>query len=317
MGRSFMQTEPELRALAQALVDVGAASGFNVTIEQRPLTPPAIGYNETMVDVWPKRHAPPRPDRAAVDPGVIHSDSDEAAQLRAVIGWVSRDGFFFGADERTARYSGCTHRPCEDCGVPTPKSRTRCSNCQSKRTLTRFEAMPRKAWDGKAMLNLFDTDVFFSDLDEALDYASDNDIKREDLQLVICEPNRGRPLAEDYFVDELAEDGDVPDELVEAIAKFNEAIAKAPVLSWTPGKCALQLSPDGTRADLEAGRKLRHRGDNGLYFKDAEGRYWVKGGDRFGNAPDEGCTLTPLEVGLLFTEDDAYGFEIEEETSNG
>ena len=45
--------------------------------------------------------------------------SDEAAKYTdGISGWVSRDGFFWGKDERAARYHGCTHVLCEDCGNP-------------------------------------------------------------------------------------------------------------------------------------------------------------------------------------------------------
>lgn len=64
-----------------------------------------------------------------------------------------------------------------------------------------------------------------------------------DLRLVICEPNYVRRLEPDYCCDELAEDGDVPDEVFEAMKEFNEAVACI-VLSWSPGKTALALHQD-------------------------------------------------------------------------
>ena len=65
---------------------------------------------------------------------VIMFDSDEAAQYKTNLsGWVSRDNHFFGEDEHMARYVGCTHRKCEDCGEPTEKGWLVCDNCREKR----------------------------------------------------------------------------------------------------------------------------------------------------------------------------------------
>ncbi|MEQ1969482.1 ead/Ea22-like family protein, partial [Xenorhabdus nematophila] len=45
---------------------------------------------------------------------IVMYDSPEAAQIKIVTGWVSRDGRFWGDDERMARYCGATHRQCEN-----------------------------------------------------------------------------------------------------------------------------------------------------------------------------------------------------------
>lgn len=42
----------------QQLVDDAGAFGFNITVTQKPLMPPAMGHHETVVDVWPARHKP-------------------------------------------------------------------------------------------------------------------------------------------------------------------------------------------------------------------------------------------------------------------
>ncbi len=74
---------------------------------------------------------------------VIMFDSPEAAQRVTVEGWRSRRGLFYGNDERTARFDGCTHRPCEGCGVTIPREPwTHCRSCQEKNTAERFAALP-------------------------------------------------------------------------------------------------------------------------------------------------------------------------------
>jgi hypothetical protein len=62
----------------------------------------------------------------------------------------------------------------------------------------------------------------------------------EDLRLIVCEPNYVREIDNDYFFDELAEDGYIPGEVEEAMDAFNKAVAGI-VLSWSPGSKALKL----------------------------------------------------------------------------
>lgn len=52
---------------------------------------------------------------------MILPSSDEAAQQVTVTGWRSREGLFYGNDERIARWAGATHVECSECGKPTPK----------------------------------------------------------------------------------------------------------------------------------------------------------------------------------------------------
>ncbi|MCC7173286.1 MAG: hypothetical protein IT459_22750 [Planctomycetes bacterium] len=86
-------------------------------------------------------------------------------------------------------------------------------------------------------------DGYFQSIEEAEDALGEGETL-DDLMLVICTPNRARPLELDYFCDELAEDDDGPPELQEAIDAFNAIIDRAPPLSWSPGKCALDVAPD-------------------------------------------------------------------------
>jgi len=181
-----------------------------------------------------------------MDDKIIMIDSPEAAQFRTDIkGWVSRDGRFFGdgpSAEADARYHSCTHRPCRECGAPTIKHYIKCDACCDRSDIARYAAMPRAEWDGKAMLYSEATDRYYSDLGEAdghLDEIEERCTFAE-LRLVICEPNYVRKLDPSDFADDLPEDGELPDEVHNAIEEFNAAVAGI-VLSWSPGKQALWL----------------------------------------------------------------------------
>ncbi|WP_055100639.1 hypothetical protein [Alloalcanivorax xenomutans] len=169
---------------------------------------------------------------------MIMFDSPEAAQPYTMTGWKSRDGFFF-ANERDARYAGCTHRPCTECGKPARKLYTLCAACRADKDNARYEAMPLGEWDGRAVLYSEASDRFFSDIEDA-ECSLEEGQSLADLQLVICEPNYACQLDEDFFCDDMTEDGDLPDHIVTAIEEFNAAIAGT-VLSWSPGKYRLNL----------------------------------------------------------------------------
>ena len=175
------------------------------------------------------------------EPEVIMMDSDEAASLQQVTGWVSRQGRFFGKEERTARWDGCTHRACEDCGAVIEKGYCTCSSCRSKKDLAYYLARPRKPWDGKTMLYSLAADKYYHSLEEAEDDLEEHD-SLEDLRLVICEPIYLHPLEADHWHDELPDDDDrLPVILEEAIAAFNKATESCPPLSYQPGRYALEL----------------------------------------------------------------------------
>lgn len=178
---------------------------------------------------------------------IVMRDSPEAAQYRTDLkGWVSRDGFYFGdgsTGEQTARYAGCTHVPCKRCGTPTPKLYTQCQGCRDLSYIAKYEAMPRAEWDGKALLYSEARDQYYSTPDDAAEDLEEGQTLA-DLRLVICTPNYVRQLEPDYCYDDLPEDGDVPDEVAEAMEAFNEAVAGI-VLSWSPGKTALALPDEG------------------------------------------------------------------------
>ena len=165
---------------------------------------------------------------------IVMFDSPEAAWPSTKAGWASRDRYFYH-DERSARYSGCTHRPCEGCGAPTLKSYTHCDDCRAKRAQARFDALPQAPWDGKQMVYSESHDEYYASPEDAEDESEDS---AERLGLVLCEPNYVRQLDTDDFADDLPEDGEAPDELLAAIDAFNAA-TEGLILSWYPGKTRL------------------------------------------------------------------------------
>jgi len=174
---------------------------------------------------------------------VILDTSDQAAKFVANIqGWVDRHGMFRGngpQGEAAARYSGCTHRACDECGKPAEKMYTHCRSCREAAAVERHAKREFKEWDGKTPLYCEANDEFFFDGDDIEYFCEENDLTEEDLRLVICEPNYLRQLDPEDWADNLpAEDGEYffPDEANEALKAFNVILAKQPPVSWRPGK---------------------------------------------------------------------------------
>ena len=170
---------------------------------------------------------------------IILPESPEAASIQTVTGWVSSNGRYWGDNEKMARYDGSTHRKCE-CGEIIAQQ-TYCKTCHAKRELDNFLAMEKKPWDGAAMLYSLLNDEYYSTPDDAIDYAYENELNLEDLQLIICEPNYAQEIDSSYWSDQLPDDDDGNDVLEEAIKVLNQTI-KGQILSWSAGKFALEIS---------------------------------------------------------------------------
>lgn len=178
------------------------------------------------------------------DKKVILPEDPESAHYKAVTGWVSRTGFFFGKDERTARWSGSTHKRCT-CGQILPKG-SFCLICCIKKKTEDFLKMPKAKWNGKDALYSAKTDLFFFNPDELEEYRFSEDANLEDLMLIICEPiYAGEIDPGEYYESELPEDGEVPPELEEIFEELNKTLRESKViLSWRPGKYAMDLTED-------------------------------------------------------------------------
>lgn len=185
---------------------------------------------------------------------IVLPSSSEAATYRTDIrGWVSRDGRYYGNDsgaERIARYAGSTHSECRECGAVCSKSYTLCDNCRGKADLARFLALPQAPWDGVQMIYSDSKDRYYNTPGDALE-DFDEDTPADEMRLLLCEPNKPRLLDEDFFHDEMPEDGDyysLPKDLQEAIEAYNAVAVKCQPLSWRPGKIALDLDVDSASA---------------------------------------------------------------------
>jgi len=168
----------------------------------------------------------------------IFPESDEAAKfVTGISGWVDREGRFWGDDERIARYCGSTHRHC-DCGAVIPRN-SYCKACNRAKDAERYRNAERIEWDEETPLYSQTNDQYFFSMDELIDFIYEHDIEStDDMELFICKPNYFRNIDQDWFSDDLPEDGDFPKELYDAIDNFNAVINKLGPVSYSPGKFA-------------------------------------------------------------------------------
>lgn len=181
----------------------------------------------------------------------IMYDSPEAAKfVTGLSGWVDRNGFFCGDDEDRARWSGCTHKMCNDCGKNIHrKSYSCCQECRIKHDEERYRSLEKTPWDGSSPVCEFDGDRYFFDgIEEVEQHCLDDDIKIGSLRLVHCEPV---PLPEidieNHFTDAMGEDQDIDDipiDILKAVQTLNDLIQSATPLSWQPTNKAV-VSLDG------------------------------------------------------------------------
>ena len=167
---------------------------------------------------------------------------DGAAEYRTNIeGWVDRHGRFCGGDEQAARWSGCTHIICPQCGEPTPKMWTRCLACREKGKVEQYRKRKTIKWDEKTPLYSDSVDEYFWNPDDLQNHIEDHGCSIDSLLLIVCVPIFLRQIGEDYFEDELAEEGILPDAVSKVLSELNEAISEQGPVAWTPGKYAAEI----------------------------------------------------------------------------
>ena len=190
---------------------------------------------------------------------VVMYDSPEAATyVTGISGWKSRDGFFWGKDEHMARYSGSTHKKCDECGRVYSKH-SYCDFCHAKKETEKYYAMPMIEWDETTPVCEWNDDKYFWDKESVLDYLYDmyEDAQKQgcepEVQLIICEPQHLHLLDAENWSDDLAEDGELPDAVLEAIDVFNEILKNQKPSCWYPGKQRINMEPlwEELKADLE------------------------------------------------------------------
>lgn len=168
---------------------------------------------------------------------IIMYASDKAAKfITGISGWVSRDGTFFGDKEDAARYNGCTHRVCTNCGKPTQKYYLICTDCMSEKqqdgylnleALTEEEFKQKISKTAATIMYSPELDVYFNEWQELVEYCEEYELELDPIKLKLkwCVPVYLPNVDPDeLYIDILPEDKpELPDEIY---AIFKELDAK-------------------------------------------------------------------------------------------
>ena len=182
---------------------------------------------------------------------ILESDPEAATYQTGIEGWVSRDGRFWGNDERMARYDGSTHKRCEKCGTIYIKN-AYCEPCHEKRQDEKYAALERVEWDGESPVCTFDCDkYFFSGIEEVKEYCDENVCFIEDLRLCHCEPGEMPSIDVDNFFEGClpdtydAEISDIIDhDILDLIEELNDLLETHKPVAWQCSDKAVKLRGD-------------------------------------------------------------------------
>ncbi|MBC1185575.1 hypothetical protein HII27_07565 [Kluyvera sp. SCKS090646] len=180
---------------------------------------------------------------------IVMMDSDEAASIKTLTGWVDRHGRFWGDDEYQARWCGATHRKCKNKPDEHPIHSTHgyCEECHRESRQAKFAEIERAVWAGEPLV-LFDDDHYFFDVESLADYCLEHSVLPRELQLLICEPNYPPEFDIEQHCEEIIPDGgdyySLPQAVLDAADALNKAIKESAAVSWSGGNRVAIVSDD-------------------------------------------------------------------------
>ena len=178
-------------------------------------------------------------ERITMNKEIIFPESDKAASFVKVEGWVSRGGYFYGKDERTARWDGATYVHCNVCGKPCPKNWPVCDTCREREAEKKYLQFPLKVWDESVPVYSYVKDKYYWIRDEVRDAQPDDIFDSFSLQLVLCKPIYPPGIDPEAFYEDLLPEynelSDVSQDLVDIFQELNNALTETLIiLSYEP-----------------------------------------------------------------------------------
>ncbi|MGM8922553.1 hypothetical protein ACS6O0_06695 [Enterobacter hormaechei subsp. steigerwaltii] len=180
---------------------------------------------------------------------IVMMDSDEAASILTVTGWVDRQGRYWGSDEHQARWCGATHRKCKNKPGEHPIHSTHgyCEECHRESRQAKFATFEREVWAGEPLV-IFDDDQYFFDAESLADYCYEHSLLPSELQLMICEPNYPPEFDLEQHCEEIMPDGDdyycLPQAVRDAAEALNKALKESAPVSWSASNRVAIVSDD-------------------------------------------------------------------------
>lgn len=176
---------------------------------------------------------------------ILETDEDLIEYRTNVKGWVGKNKIFYGENKDLAIYGNITHKKCE-LGHIYDKRYSYCPTCKESEISNYYYTLKEKEWDGKVMLNVYDTDIYLSDKGDVEEYISgieeeeDERFKQniDDVKLVLCEPNYLYEITSEFWSDILPEGHELSDivskEFIDKLDELNKLIDDHDPISWSP-----------------------------------------------------------------------------------
>jgi hypothetical protein len=82
-------------------------------------------------------------------------------------------------------------------------------------------------------------DEYFSSWEDIEDSAEENGLSLDGMLLVMCKPINLHCIPDDEWCDDLAEDGELPCDVAEAVDKLNDVLKETSPMSFIPGEMAV------------------------------------------------------------------------------
>lgn len=200
---------------------------------------------------------------STVNEKIVMMDSDKAASIQTLTGWVDRQGRFWGSDEHQARWCGATHRKCKNKPDEHAIHITHgyCEDCHRESSQAKFATFERAVWAGEPLV-IFDDDQYFFDAESLADYCLEHSLLPSELQLLICEPNYPPLFDVEQHCEEIIPDGgdfySLPQAVLDAADALNKAIKESEPVSWGQSNRVAIVSDgildDEQNAEIMAGR---------------------------------------------------------------
>lgn len=168
---------------------------------------------------------------------ILDTDNEAAEQVTITL-WKSANGNFY-TKEKDARYNGCTHHKCATCNELTLKHYVICDKCREKKDIEIYNSREKIVWDGNTPIYSETVDQYIFNEDDLNDLLCEH--LEEDLRLRSCDPVGLSQIDYDYWCDDLADDQELPGEILDALEVLNDSIRSHGPVSWVPGKYAVNL----------------------------------------------------------------------------
>ena len=154
---------------------------------------------------------------------IIPVDSHEAAEYKSVEGWAFANSQYFGEDEYSARYDGCTYVRCGCCGELRRKNALNCEGCEQLWIKQRWDEAEKTDWAKK----------FYSDKEIYKKDCLEMKCSTEDMLLFACNPIYPSDVSKSAILGQELREAILPSSIIEKLNELNTAIDACEPLAFS------------------------------------------------------------------------------------